>query len=80
MDAVPVNTSRFTLTTGVPAYDSGNSDSLYFDVTGGLISIDGNGLEGLRCSRGFGHRKADCAEWLYSDALRLDLVSGGHPL
>ena len=72
-----LNTSRFTLTTGVPAYDSGNSDSLYFDVTGGLISIDGNGLEGLDVPEASVIARQIVLSGYISDALRLDLVSGG---
>ena len=72
-----LNASRFTLTTGVPNYDSGNNDSLYFDVTGGLISIDGNGLEGLDIPEASVIARQIVLSGYISDALRLDLVSGG---
>ena len=71
------NASRFTLTTGVPSYDSSNNDSLYFDVTGGLITIDGNGLEGLDVPEASVIARQIILSGYVSDALRLDLVSGG---
>ena len=72
-----LNASRFTLTTGVPDYDSGNNDSLYFDVTGGLITIDGNGLEGLDIPEASVIARQIVLSGYISDALRVDLVSGG---
>ena len=72
-----VNASRFTLTTGVPSYDTGNGNSLYFDVTGGLISIDGNGLEGLDVPEASVIARQIVLSGYISDAFRLDLVSGG---
>ena len=72
-----LNASRFTLTTGVPSYDTGNGNSLYFDVTGGLISIDGNGLEGLDVPEASVIARQIVLSGYISDALRLDLVSGG---
>ena len=72
-----LNASRFTLTTGVPSYDTGNGNSLYFDVTGGLISIDGNGLEGLDVPEASVIARQIVLSGYISDAFRLDLVSGG---
>ncbi|MEK9554027.1 MAG: filamentous hemagglutinin N-terminal domain-containing protein, partial [Alphaproteobacteria bacterium] len=72
-----LNASRFTLTTGVPSYDAGNGNSLYFDVTGGLISIDGNGLEGLDVPEASVIARQIVLSGYISDAFRLDLVSGG---
>ncbi len=71
-----LNASHFTLTTGVPSYDAGNGNSLYFDVTG-LISIDGNGLEGLDVPEASVIARQIVLSGYISDAFRLDLVSGG---
>ena len=72
-----LNASRFTLTTGVPTYDTGNGNSLYFDVTSGLITIDGNGLEGLDIPEAAVIARQIMLNGYISDALRVDLVSGG---